>query len=73
MTVLLPTPWVGWRETDSIPLYPGVSEMLQDLASGHLALALLSSNSRNNVLRILGPHLSDQTGYPALILPRQRN
>ena len=46
-------------ETDKIPLYPGVSEMLQDLASGHLTLALLSSNSRNNVLRILGPRLSD--------------
>jgi phosphoglycolate phosphatase len=47
------------READSIPLYPGVSEMLEDLASGRLNLALLSSNSRNNVLRILGPRLSD--------------
>lgn len=46
------------RETDKIPLYPGVREMLEDLAYGRPALALLSSNSRDNVVRILGPDLS---------------
>ena len=45
-------------ETDKIPLYPGIREMLEDLASGRLTLALLSSNSWNNVARILGPRLS---------------
>ncbi len=46
------------RETDKIPLYPGVREMLEDLAFGRPDLALLSSNSRDNVVRILGPDLS---------------
>lgn len=43
------------RDIDRLHLFPGVPEMLADLAAGGVVLALLSSNTRENVGRVLGP------------------
>ncbi len=40
--------------TGKLSLFPGVSEVLQRLAAGGVELAIVSSNSRENVGRILG-------------------
>jgi phosphoglycolate phosphatase len=37
-------------------LFPGITEMLQRLAASGVQLAVVSSNSRANVERVLGPH-----------------
>lgn len=42
------------RDIDRLHLFPGVPEMLEDLAAGGVALALLSSNTQGNVERVLG-------------------
>ena len=43
------------QEIDKIPLFPGVSEMLQSLATAGVILAAVSSNSEANVRQVLGP------------------
>ncbi|HQY92362.1 HAD hydrolase-like protein [Caldilinea sp.] len=43
------------QEIDQIPLFPGVSEMLQALVDQGLQLAAVSSNSEANVRAVLGP------------------
>jgi phosphoglycolate phosphatase len=40
--------------TGPLALYPGISEVLQRLAAGGVQLAMVSSNSRENVERVLG-------------------
>lgn len=42
------------QEIDKIPLFPGVSEMLQALAATGVMLAVVSSNSEANVRQVLG-------------------
>ena len=44
------------RDIEQIQLFPGVPEMLEALARGGVELAIVTSNSKNNVRRILGPH-----------------
>jgi phosphoglycolate phosphatase len=43
------------RELDAIRPFPGVEDVLRHLADAGLTLALVSSNSRRNVERVLGP------------------
>ncbi len=43
------------EEIDQIPMFPDVSEMLQSLADAGIALAVVSSNSEENVRQVLGP------------------
>ncbi len=43
------------RNIHKISLFEGVDQVLEQLAEAGLTLALVSSNSRNNVRRILGP------------------
>lgn len=43
------------RDIDRLHLFPGVPEMLADLAAAGVVVALLSSNTRENVERVLGP------------------
>lgn len=40
---------------DTVPLFPGVPQMLRDLVSGGVKLAIVSSDSEENVRRKLGP------------------
>lgn len=42
------------QEIDRIPLFPGTSEMLQALAYADILLAVVSSNSEENVRAVLG-------------------
>lgn len=44
-------------ESDQIPLFPGVEQLLQKLSSSSCRLAIVSSNSQENIQRILGPEL----------------
>ncbi len=41
--------------TGNFALFPGVSECLQQLALARIRIAIVSSNSRENIERILGP------------------
>jgi phosphoglycolate phosphatase len=43
------------RDIERIPLFPGIPEALVGLAAGGATLAIVTSNARNNVLRVLGP------------------
>lgn len=43
------------EEIDQIPLFAGVSEMLQALSAKGILLAVVSSNSEANVRQVLGP------------------
>jgi phosphoglycolate phosphatase len=43
------------HEAHAIPLFPGVGDLLDALASRGVALAVVTSNSEENVRRILGP------------------
>lgn len=43
------------RDIGRIALFPGVEEMLEGLAEGGVALAVVTSNSAENVRRVLGP------------------
>ena len=42
------------EHTGQLSLFPGISEVLQRLAAGGIQLAIVSSNSRENVERVLG-------------------
>lgn len=42
------------EQLDTIPLFPGVPQMLRDLVSGGMKLAIVSSASEENVRRTLG-------------------
>ncbi len=44
------------RSIDSIPLFPGVGPMLQELSQAGVIMAMVSSNSGSNVRRALGDH-----------------
>ena len=46
------------RAIGRVSLFPGMNEVLKDLAQHGILLALLSSNSRDNVLRVLGHETS---------------
>lgn len=43
------------REIEHISLFPGVDRVLQGLADRGIRLAIVTSNSRRNVLQVLGP------------------
>jgi len=43
------------QHLDDIPLFPGVAEILADLAARGVAIAIVSSDSEANVCRALGP------------------
>lgn len=43
------------RDIDSIPLFPGVGLLLQGLAARGVRLAIVTSNSIENVRQVLGP------------------
>jgi len=43
------------RDIERIPLFDGVGELLRRLRAAGIALAVVTSNSRDNVSRILGP------------------
>jgi phosphoglycolate phosphatase len=47
---------------DAIPLFDGVSDALRHLAAQEVRLAVVSSNSAQNVHRILGPDLTRLVG-----------
>ncbi len=42
------------EHTGTLSLFPGISDVLQRLAAGGIQLAIVSSNSRENVERVLG-------------------
>lgn len=46
------------EEIDKIPMFPGVSEMLQQLSAAGMTLAVVSSNSEANVRQVIGPQNS---------------
>lgn len=46
------------QEADEVALFPGAADVLHRLADTGVALALVSSNSRENALRVLGPELA---------------
>lgn len=46
------------RDRDAIALFPGVDTLLRQLAEHGVVLAIVSSNSEDNVRRILGPELT---------------
>ena len=46
------------QAAEAVPLFAGVREALEGLAQSGLRLALVTSNSRANALRVLGPELS---------------
>jgi phosphoglycolate phosphatase len=43
------------ESADSIPLFPHVGELLHHLSQAGLTLSILTSNSHDNVVKILGP------------------
>lgn len=53
------------RDIAAIRPFPGVPELLQGLAADGVTLALLSSNSRANVERVLGPVSAGGVGHYA--------
>lgn len=46
------------RELEEIRLFPGVGQALRELRQGGVTLAIVTSNARPNVERVLGPDLS---------------
>jgi phosphoglycolate phosphatase len=46
------------HQADPVPLFTGVPDALRGLRESGLRLALVTSNSRANALRVLGPELS---------------
>jgi phosphoglycolate phosphatase len=59
---------------DTIRLFPGIEETLRDLALSGVSLAIVSSNSRANVTRVLGPESSariDHFGCGASLLGKE--
>ncbi len=51
------------RDAASIRLFPGVDTLLADLERAGVALAVVSSNSEENVRRILGPESAARIRY----------
>ncbi|SHO66923.1 phosphoglycolate phosphatase [Pseudoxanthobacter soli DSM 19599] len=51
------------RDSHLIPLFEGVREVLMDLASRGVTLAVVTSNTEANVRKILGPELSSLIRY----------
>lgn len=51
------------QRSDEVPLFEGVPEMLRALAAGGLHLALVTSNARQNVDRLLGRDLCALFGH----------
>lgn len=51
------------QETDEVGLFDGVPDVLRELAATRLRLALVTSNSRQNVDRLLGPELMALFGH----------
>jgi phosphoglycolate phosphatase len=47
------------REIDAIGLFPGMDQVLCELARQGVELAVVTSNSRENVRRVLGPEISE--------------
>ena len=43
------------RDIDRVPLFAGIGTALAELAAGGARLAIVTSNSRDNVLRVMGP------------------
>jgi phosphoglycolate phosphatase len=46
------------QNADSIPLFHGVQPMLEQLSAAGIALAVVSSNSYENIIRILSPDIA---------------
>lgn len=46
------------RQISAIPLFAGVDAMLEELSRAGVVLAIVSSNSEENVRRVLGPRLA---------------
>lgn len=53
------------RDIGSIALFPGVDEMLAELAGRGVTIAVVSSNSEENVRAVLGPRNSDLVRHMA--------
>jgi phosphoglycolate phosphatase len=51
------------RNIDRIALFEGVADVLRRLAGRRIALAVVSSNSRENVRRVLGPEVAALVDY----------
>ena len=45
------------RDIAGISLFPGIEDALRALAESGAVLAIVTSNSRENVVKVLGPHL----------------
>lgn len=48
---------------DSIRPFPGIRETLIALAQGGVTLAVVSSNARANVIRVLGPNVAERIAH----------
>ncbi|MBA3891659.1 MAG: HAD hydrolase-like protein [Gemmatimonadaceae bacterium] len=46
------------REIDAVALFPGIHEVLEDLASHGTRIAIVSSNSERNIRHVLGARLA---------------
>jgi phosphoglycolate phosphatase len=57
------------RDLDLIRLFPGVEALLRRLRNAEIALAVVSSNSVDNVRRILGPQNAARIDYFACGVP----
>jgi phosphoglycolate phosphatase len=51
------------RHIQSIRLFAGIESAIADLHEGGAILALLTSNSRDNVIRVLGPEVAAYFDY----------
>ncbi|UXI70169.1 HAD hydrolase-like protein [Tahibacter amnicola] len=63
------------EQAGQIPLFEGVPDMLRHLRASGVTIAIVTSNSRTNVARILGPQLAalvDHYGCGAPILGKKR-
>lgn len=49
--------WMA-REIDSVALFPGMHEVLEDLAAHGTCIAIVSSNSESSVRHVVGPRLA---------------
>lgn len=50
------------EEIDAVGLFPGMHEVVEDLAAHGIRLAIVSSNSEASVRRVLGPRLASLVG-----------
>ena len=53
------------RDIDDLQLFDGIDTMLRSLSKAGLVLAVVSSNSEENVRRLLGPELAELIGHYA--------